>query len=198
MHTFAGHVWLVVDSQNRPIGVFEAVEGGAEAILTADSKLSPKKAPWQGIFANVSPDGKWLARFKDHNLVLKEISTSKEHVLTKTGSEADRYGGIVYWSPDSTRLVAMQTTKAEERKIYMVESSPRDQFHPKLHTLNYAKPGDPMPISKPHLFDVAGLREIPVSDDLFKNPWSIQDLHWDKTGKEFSFLFNQRGHQVLH
>src|SRR5262249_23937315 len=29
------------------------------------------------------------------------------------------------------------------------------------------------------------------------SPWSVSDFHWDRAGKEFVFLYNQRGHQAL-
>ena len=91
----------------------------------------------------------------------------------------------------------LRTTKGEDRKIYEVRSSPRDQLQPELITLKYAKPGDKLPVSKPHLFDLKTKNEIPVSDKLFPNPWSITRMRWDADGKAFTFLYNQRGHQAL-
>jgi dipeptidyl-peptidase-4 len=103
----------------------------------------------------------------------------------------------VFWSPDSKKLVAMRTLKGQEHKVYLIESSPRDQLQPKLHTLDYLKPGDRISIAKPHLFDVDTRKEIPVKDDLFANPWSIEDVRWSPDSRRFTFLYNQRGHQVL-
>ena len=54
-----------------------------------------------------------------------------------------------------------------------------------------------MPITKPHLFDVASKKEIPIRDDLFANPWSIEEVRWSPDSSRFTFLYNQRGHQVL-
>jgi dipeptidyl aminopeptidase/acylaminoacyl peptidase len=79
----------------------------------------------------------------------------------------------------------------------LVESSPRDQLQPKTSTYDYLKPGDPIPLPKPHLFDVAARKEIPVSDELFPNPWAVTDQHWSKSGKHFYFAYNQRGHTVV-
>src|SRR5262249_25928995 len=71
------------------------------------------------------------------------------------------------------------------------------QLQPKLHSLPYRKPGDPIPLTRPCLFDAEKHKEIPVSDELFPNPWDVSDLRWDRDGKCFTFLYNQRGHQVL-
>jgi dipeptidyl aminopeptidase/acylaminoacyl peptidase len=81
--------------------------------------------------------------------------------------------------------------------VSFVESSPRDQVQPKLHTFEYRKPGDDIPLTRPRLFDVAERRAIPISEELFPNPWSISQLRWDADSSRFLFLYNQRGHQVL-
>jgi dipeptidyl aminopeptidase/acylaminoacyl peptidase len=44
---------------------------------------------------------------------------------------------------------------------------------------------------------VAARKEIPVADDLFPNPWSVRDVRWSADSRRFTFLYNQRGHQVL-
>jgi dipeptidyl aminopeptidase/acylaminoacyl peptidase len=139
----------------------------------------------------------WSLSVKDSNLYLRK-KDGDEFQLTKDGTSDDGYSARnVYWSPDFTKLVALRTAKGEERKINFVESSPRSQVQPKLHTLTYAKPGDKLPIAKPHLFDVAARKEIPVPDELFPNPWSLDEVRWERDGKEFTFRYNQRGHQVL-
>jgi dipeptidyl aminopeptidase/acylaminoacyl peptidase len=47
------------------------------------------------------------------------------------------------------------------------------------------------------LFDVSARKEIPVSDELFPNPWTISNLYWLEDSSQFNFFYNQRGHQVL-
>ena len=79
----------------------------------------------------------------------------------------------------------------------MVESSPKDQLQPKLHTMNYHKPGDVLDIDQPKLFDVRTAKQIAIASDLFDNPWSISNIRWDGDSRRFTFMYNQRGHQVL-
>ncbi|HEX3316371.1 MAG TPA: DPP IV N-terminal domain-containing protein, partial [Gemmataceae bacterium] len=146
---------------------------------------------------NNSPDGKWTAVLRDHNVVLREKSTGRETDLTMDGKAVDGYEGPVFWSPDSSRLVAIRTIPGDERKVYLIESSPADPRFPKLHTIDYPKPGDKKPIAKPHLFDVAAGTEIAVDDALFRQPWNLTRMRWGTDGKEFVFLYNQRGHQAL-
>jgi hypothetical protein len=144
-----------------------------------------------------SPDGKWSAFVKDFNLYLREKETGKEFALSQDGEDGDAYTGELYWSPDGTRLEALRTKKGDERKVYLIQSSPPDRLQPKLLSYDYLKPGDKVPITKPHLFDPAQKKEIHVGDELFSNPWSTDEWRWAPDSSRFTFLYNQRGHQVL-
>src|SRR5262249_58704097 len=73
----------------------------------------------------------------------------------------------------------------------------RDQPQRRLLSYTYAKPGAGLPVTKPHLFDVEARKEVPVADDLFPNPWDVTRLRWEPDGRSFTFVYNQRGHQVL-
>lgn len=144
-----------------------------------------------------SPDGKWRVERKGNALSLKDKASGEEFALTEDGSDEDRYEEGVFWSPDSKRLVALRRSKGDRRTVHLIESSPKDQLQPKLHAFDYLKPGDTPSVARPHLFDVAEHKEIPVKDDLFKNPWSLGDFRWSRDSSRFTFLYNQRGHQVL-
>jgi dipeptidyl aminopeptidase/acylaminoacyl peptidase len=144
-----------------------------------------------------SPDGKRSAILRDHNLVLRDKDSSAVAPLSFDGSAGDSYEARVFWSPDAKRLVALRTAKGDDRRVQLIESSPRDQLQPKLDSYEYLKPGDRVPITKPHLFDVEGRKELSISDALFPNPWSIEDVRWSPDSSRFTFVYNQRGHQVL-
>lgn len=144
-----------------------------------------------------SPDGKWSVAIKDHNLILKAKDSADETVLTTDGMDRDAYEPAVFWAPDSSRFVALKTNAGEEHIVHFIESSPGPGEQPKLHSFPYHKPGDKIPTSKPHLFEVATKAEIPVRDELFSNPWSVGEFRWSADSSRFSFLYNQRGHQVL-
>ena len=226
-HTFAGHVWLVMAVDTNTIAVFEAEEMSAIAIIDGrrpdgQRRSGPRGGNVRRFTAergDHSPDGKWNVFVRDHNLFLQELGTSNETQLATEGSATNSYARDgeferninmqydardpetplpeVYWSPDSKHLVAMRLQPGGQRRVYEVESSPEDQLQPKLTSYPYLKPGDQVPISEPHLFDVETRKEIPVSDALFANPWSIGDVRWDADSSRFTFLFNQRGHQAL-
>ena len=208
-NTFVGHVWLVVDGKGKSLGVFTAREDSATVEITDKPAQGPAKPPRppqkpkrpsQGRSSRSSsrsPDGKWTALIKNDNVYLRPTGGGKEARLSADGTPEDRYEGRFYWSPDSKHFVALRVRPAQEHKVYIIESSPRGQVQPKLHSYNYRKPGDRIAVSKPRLFDVAGKRHVPVSDAMFPNPWRIRDIRWSADSSRFTFVYNQRGHQVL-
>ena len=178
--------------------------------LTEDSPEQPKeeaKSPTREYeYRRPSPQDapeteaseiQWEAFIKDHNVHLRAKDGGEERALTTDGTEDDSYQSRIAWSPDRTKFVVMRRAKGEEHRVYLIESSPKDQVQPKLHSHHYQKPGDRISITKPHLFDVIECREIPIDDELFPNPWSLGDVRWCSTSRRFTFAYNQRGHQVL-
>jgi dipeptidyl aminopeptidase/acylaminoacyl peptidase len=199
-HTFAGHVWKATTKDGGLLAVFEATDDAGTAAITrtepiAQSTEEPKPAPADT--GAESPDRKWSVFLREANVVLRDKGTGSDRILTTDGKPGDAYEGAVFWAPDSSRFVVMRTLDGDHRQVHFVESSPKDQLQPKLHTLDYAKPGDRMPVSKPHLFEAATGRHLEIADTLFPNPWSNEELRWAPDSSRFTFVYNQRGHQVL-
>ena len=148
-----------------------------------------------------SPNGKWIAYENGHNLHLRDLNApdAEEFDLTTNGSSEDSYNNShISWSPDSKSLVALRTRQGQKHDVSFVESSPKDQLQPKLHTHDYLKPGDRIPQSTPHFFHVESKKEIVLSNDQFSNPWmSPPQIEWSPDSSRFFFTYNQRGHQVL-
>jgi len=199
-HTYEGHVWLVVDADGQPVAAFEATAEQGLAVIdgskrpTIAQRPRPRATNRGGGF---SPDKRLRAFIREHNLFVQEAKDNQEFALSTDGTEDDPYEPRFHWSPDSKKLVVLQVRKGEEREIHMIESSPKDQLQPKLHTMNYAKPGDRMPVSRPRLFDLESRSQITVDEELFPNAWSISELRWSPDSDRFTFLYNERGHQVL-
>ena len=198
-HTYAGHVWQITDEDGKRLAIFVATEDPADAVIDGNSigEDPTDEEPGRPEDRGRSPDGKWRAFIKDHNFYLQNLENNEEKALTSDGTEEDEYSQPVHWSPDSKKLVVLRTRKGDDRQVYLIESSPADQLQPKLHSLSYPKPGDRIPVSRPCLFNVVDGRWISVSDELFPNPWDISDIRWSPDSSRFTFLYNQRGHQVL-
>jgi dipeptidyl aminopeptidase/acylaminoacyl peptidase len=204
LHTFEGHVWLVMDADGKSLGTYRATESPGTVVVDGSAPVRERRGrgprsrdrATSGT-AEGGGNSKWIAFVKEHNVWLRERATGKEEPLTRDGTSDDAYDTRTFWSPDATRLVVLKTKAGEEHKVYMVESSPKDQVQPKLRTVSYQKPGDRIAVTKPHLFDMAARKEIPVSDSLFPNPWEIEEVRWESDSRRFTFVYNQRGHQIL-
>lgn len=204
-HTFGGHRWAVVraDGSDAFVGAASDLPGvvivdersgkNAEVIAEGAKPVEEKRKRRDG----ESLDGKRRVVVRDRNVFLVSDPSDAERQLTKDGSREGGYEGPVVWAPDGTRFVVRWVTPAQEHKVSFVESSPSDQVQPRLHTFDYLKPGDTIEVSKPRLFDAERGEEMPLSDELFRTPWAIDRLEWAADSSGFSFVYNQRGHQVM-
>jgi dipeptidyl aminopeptidase/acylaminoacyl peptidase len=141
-----------------------------------------------------SPDGRWTALVKDSNIVLRD-KDGKETPLTRDGAIGNAYGWLS-WSPDSKTLVGYRTESGDNKQVYMIETSPRDQLPAKLHQRGYPRPGDRFDAHEMWLIEV-GTRK-PVKADIERidtNPTRVPPLRWKKDGRHFTFERADRGHQ---
>lgn len=143
-----------------------------------------------------SPDQKYTAYIKNHNIYVKEQATGKEKQLSHDGTLGNYYSAYIRWSPDSRKVAACKIRPVEKRYVYYVESSPTDQLQPKLHKQEYAKPGDELPFRLPCIYEVETGKGIIPRTDLFARPYSLTRLDWNADSRAITFEYNQRGHQV--
>ena len=200
-HTFEGHVWLVTEkASGKNLGAWEATTAALEAVVdgapqTRTNATAPPRRRSRG--GGGATSGRWQAFVRDHNVWLRDTTSKEEFQLSQDGRTEDAFEDRFFWSPDGRSLAALRTQPAQEHKVYVVESSPKNQVQPKLQTRDYLKPGDRIALTRPALFDVERRREIPVATNLFPNPWSVSEFRWRPDSSEFLFLHNQRGHQVM-
>lgn len=169
--------------------------------------------------ASTSPDGTATVFTRSSNLWLKTTADNSEVQLTTDAvaentfrRDASRARGMgmeydlpdfpedsvdAHWAPNSKAVVAFQTTRVEERITYYIESAPADRLQPRLQSYPYFKPGDAIPTARPRLFRVEDRKEIPVSNELFPNPWSLDLIRWSDDGARFWMMYNERGHQRI-
>lgn len=167
-HTFAGHVWKVTDPQGRTLAILEAQTDGdyfrfteekikrtlEEAARETQAPREDRPGQRTSQFGASSPDGAWSVELRENNVYLVENSSGEAVALTRDGDDRDGYEPPILWSPDGKYFILLKTRRVQEREIYMVESSPKDQLQPKLHTHRYAKPGDELAYKRPKLFSV--------------------------------------------
>ena len=195
--------------QDGDEGRFRGRPGGCGA-APASERLTP--APTRSARGGAGPqqapeptqvcwsyDGKYKAFVQGFNVFLKPAGEEKAYPISFDGSENNYYTLRTFaWSPDSKKLVAYRTRPGYDREVTYIESSPADQIQPKHSTNHYVKPGDPVDIASPVLFDIATKKGIEIDHALFSNPFAITPPVWWKDGRGFTFEYNQRGHQAYN
>tara|TARA_E500000318_G_scaffold111471_2_gene130196 strand:- start:20697 stop:22958 length:2262 start_codon:yes stop_codon:yes gene_type:complete len=144
----------------------------------------------------MSPDSTMKAYIKNHNLYIKDNKEEEEIQLSYDGAPGFFYSTYIKWSPDGKKIMAYKVRPGDERKIYFVESSPEDQFQPKLQSRDYLKPGDELPFRSPQLFLVDTKRHIQIPTEEFGHQFGLNRIEWREDSRAFTFEYNQRGHQA--
>jgi dienelactone hydrolase len=144
-----------------------------------------------------SPDGRWTAFIKDNNVYLR-APDGKETQATAQGAAGNAFTALT-WSPDSRTLVAYRTEPGDNKEVYMVETSPREQLPAKLHVRPYPRPGDKFTLHEMWLVNVPAqqgekTRQDKVDIERLSGP-GLPRLRWAKDSQRFTFENAERSRQ---
>ena len=154
----------------------------------AQAGPKPYKAP-----RDLSPDGKWRAFIRDHNLWIREEGEGTGEIqLTKDGVEKNRYEAP-FWASNSNNLISFRVQPGEVGEVHMVASSPKEGGRAKLHSRRYALPGDKFAIHELNWFDIDRREHRKPEGGLidFRGP----RLRWTMDGRRVRYEKIDRGHQ---
>lgn len=143
-----------------------------------------------------SPDGKMEAYVKNYNIYVRDLESRKERQLTIDGGMGFYYSVYMRWSEDGSRLACSKLRRAEKHYVSFVESSPRDQLQPKLHTMEYCKPGDDLDYREPRVVDVATGKLYEPDKSLYSHQYNLGHPYWMGGNDKIYFEYNERGHKV--
>jgi len=163
-----------------------------------------------------SPDGKWEAFIRAHNVYVRAVGSKDSTALTTDGVELNGYGNAaerpsqiihrtssrptVQWSPDSRRIAV---ARFDERKVLTMPLISMTAQRPKMYTYPYALPGDSViPTFDIHILDRATHHDVRIDAP----PQNAQDngltgLHdsswvsvkWTDDGAHLFFTYGDRG-----
>ncbi|MBY0455776.1 MAG: DPP IV N-terminal domain-containing protein, partial [Gemmataceae bacterium] len=118
-------------------------------------------------FATLSPSARYLAFVRGNNLFVAEAEKDQEKQLTTDGGEDifngrgdwvyeeeifNRRGQAYWWSPDSKQIAFVRFDDKPVKKFNLVDLAP---VQGRLESYAYPKPGDPNPLVKIGVADVA-------------------------------------------
>ncbi len=186
--TYAGHVWSIRAGDEELMRVI-ADDLPTIAVVTERVEPPPESPPMP---AERPESAKQRVVIRNHNLVL--VGPQGETKLTTDGTWSEGYTSPKL-SADGASVAAVRVARVKPRRVHFVESAPADSHHPKLHSVDYPKPGDPIARRTPWVFDVEAGVGTAIETPLLIEPVSLDRLHWIDTHR-FRLLSNERGHQV--
>jgi dipeptidyl aminopeptidase/acylaminoacyl peptidase/uncharacterized protein (DUF885 family) len=139
-----------------------------------------------------SPDGKWVALLKDHNVFIRRDGESAETRLSADGKAGLEYGRLS-WAPDSQTLVAFRIEPGERKEVYLLQSSPPGGGRARLRSRPYALPGDRFTAYELNLFDIAAKKA--TKPEVERVDFESPRVRWEKDGRHFTYEKIDRGHQ---
>ena len=140
----------------------------------------------------VSPDGKWRAFIRDHNIFIRATASEEEIQLSKDGKEGNSYQ-TPYWATNSKNLISFRVEPDQIGVVHLHESSPREGGRAKLHTRRYALPGDKFTSHELNWFDVE--KKIHTKPEVGVIDFRGPRLRWTQDGRYFRYQKIDRGHQ---
>ena len=144
-----------------------------------------------------SPDKKWRAVYRDHNVVLEPKSKNDSAIkVTKNGKSRRRFGTCcwvygeeldqqtaMWWSPDSRKLAYYEVDESEMSDYYLTVDN--TSTYTKLQTVRYPKAGDKNPQVSLHIYDLDTRQNVKVK------------LDGDPTQYLFNVRFSPSGEELL-
>ncbi|HEY4100702.1 MAG TPA: DPP IV N-terminal domain-containing protein [Gemmatimonadales bacterium] len=182
-----------------------AAAGGSAALAQLhDCKGATVPPPERGRQQSVtpSPDGNFLAEYRDRNLYVCASNGGAESAVSSDGTEANRvkYGTAswvygeelaqrtaMWWNPSSTKLAYFRFDESKVPDFYITQDETKLQT--KVDVEAYPKPGVPNPVVDLFVYDVATKRSVhvdardgkPFTNDVVG--YYVYDVAWAPGGR---------------
>lgn len=165
-----------------------------------------------------SPDGRWDAFTREHNLWVREVQSGEERQLThdgepyydyasrpegRTTAVTERVTGkqtppSAVWSPDGTKLVTHRLDQRQVRELHLLQAVTGEGARPKLHAYRMPLPSDEQVAQAELLIvDVAGGALTPVrTEPLWAIAFAPADrgyVRWTEDSSTVYFVERERG-----
>jgi dipeptidyl aminopeptidase/acylaminoacyl peptidase len=139
--------------------------------ITVYRCTGPVPAPHRPDTEIPSPDGRWVAFVREHDLWIRSLKTDQEIRLSYDGEAGFAYARhsegwrrsdrpILLWSPDSKKIA---TYKLDERAVGWFHVLETRIGRPQLHSYRYAIPGDSVvPMLVRYIFHVDTRRAVRI------------------------------------
>jgi dipeptidyl aminopeptidase/acylaminoacyl peptidase len=165
----------------------------------------------------LSPNKRWAAFVRDHNLFLRDVSKGTELQLTQDGVKSWDYAtplpslrlmvdqgtedvkqpAAVFWAPDSSKLVTYRIDSRNSGRFTSVQFVPPNQLRPKAFTYVYPLPGEVLAKADPIIFDIQSGRRTDVKSASIELPFQEgPGFEWFPDSKSFFYDYDERGYKA--
>jgi dipeptidyl aminopeptidase/acylaminoacyl peptidase len=161
-------------------------------------------------YAQVSPDGQFVAYVRNHNLYISDVATQTEQAVTEEKDANIRNGECswvyfeevfgrnwraFWWSPDSRHVAFLRFDETEMPKFHALDTIP---LHGALTTMSHPKPGDRNPAVTLGVASVAG-GEVEWVDlsDYSPGEFLITKVGWREKNPLLYFCVQDRAQKWL-
>ncbi len=178
--------------------------------LEADASARPDNSV-------LSPDKKWAAYIRDHNLRVRNLESGEDVALTKSGTERHGFATnsqgwfrsdtpVLHWSPDSRKIATYQLDEREVKEMHLLETA-RDR--PIIDSWPYALPGDAaVPMLERVVLDIDTRRKIRLdvepSHQRTSNCCGLErgdywaDIDWSDDASQMAFVTTSRDYREVN
>jgi dipeptidyl aminopeptidase/acylaminoacyl peptidase len=221
---------LAVDAAQLPLDKFSVQENPLRLYFTYEKEKWCYDLEKNNCFKEVgshltrleSPNKNWALWTKDYNLVLTDLMSHENFILTTDGECYYDYASspetntqaitqrlrgtllalVALWSPDSSKIV---THKLDQRKVHelsLLQHAPEGSQRPQLHNYRMSFSGDAhLPLAELMIVDVitkkiTSLKTEPLLSP-YLTPLEFKWVWWSEDSKKLYFLRETRGSKEL-
>jgi len=164
-----------------------------------------------------SPNKRWAAYVKEHNLYLRDVSTGTTVQLTRDGAPGWDYAtplpslrlmvdqgtedvkqpAAVFWSPDSSKLLTYRIDSRNSGRFTSLQFVPPDQLRPRAFTYVYPLPGEVLAKAEPILIDIQSGKRVDIHTAPLELPFQEgPGFDWFPDSKSFHYDYDERGYKA--
>ncbi|MGA8270907.1 MAG: DPP IV N-terminal domain-containing protein, partial [Candidatus Sulfotelmatobacter sp.] len=160
-----------------------------------------------------SPNKRWAAYVKEHNLYLRDTVTGTVlqltndgvagwdyatplpslRVMVDQGTEDVKQPAAVFWSPDSSKLITYRLDSRNSGRFTSLQFVPPGQLRPRAFTYVYPLPGEVLAKAQPIIFDIQSGKRIDVAASIELPFQDGPGFDWFPDSKSFHYDDDERG-----
>ena len=196
-------IGFTLDGQKKQFNVADGsivdrIDNLVDKSLRDKVTAKPKVERAKQVTVERSPDKKWRAVYRDHNVVLEPKSKGASAIkVTKDGKSRRRFGTCcwvygeeldqqtaMWWSPDSRKLAYYEVDESEMSDYHLTVDN--TSTYTKLQTVRYPKAGDKNPKVSLHIYDIDTRQSVKVQVDGDSSQY-LFNVRFSPSGEELLF-----------